>query len=1000
MESADKNDEQMNNEQPGPSQSSLPLETVDDASLSQDTSLSQDSGDKPSSTLNLYAALGLSPEDVVALAQIPESEISIETLPHLIMQLKAKQAQCGGQTVTSPPKEELPNDQEADSTDGLPQKSTSKNESPEQLGHVRSRREPRHYKSSNEGSPPKFPMSYQTDDFRGVLPRSFPHTCSLCHCILYSAATWNDHLNGSRHEESRRKLLRTHPDWHPHDTPGRGLDSHSGGDALPVRRDSRSSSSRRRPYPTDSGPGEQHFPPSDRILHLKPKAGTKVVVTKFPQGTVGVQDLLSLAKPFGTVVKHLIFPCKGFLEFSSNKEAVNMVSHYATKPPYVKDNKLALYLSPMVASIHTPRLDKAEKRPKRSSHGAVCFSHLPSDKESEPELLEVAKMFGEVRYSKVYKNEVVIEMEDWYDAEVMVKYYHTNPLKIFGKNIRVSLSPFHKKLRLSPDPSRKGDSSRSSSSLPKSKEASRSSHVKSKEESSLQKDLTEEKYDDVGDERAVEEHEHMDVSLDSGAEDEQGMKVEDDQVNSEEDLGQGDAVDEQILKEPLVETNANANAKGSEGLDVEMDQNLEEITVEEKPPMNSQENPDEASTSPGPAEEPKSVDNPEEMEEMEEKKDVTEDNENDEDDMDFPDNMDDFVTLDELDDDADAGEKEDSEETSKVETDMLVSPCPILSTKGGKVVAVWRIRKGYGLEDALVKLAEPFGRVTNHAISFYRQEALLELESNEAADRMVKFYRGSKKATIFGRHVSVSMCLTLQQLEGPSGRSIYIGMLPLQKYSDISLLRLAQPFGKISAYHLNWRHRKCFIQMESAEAAEKMVEKYLEQPPKFYGSVLRICLCRKGDSQIPWQLPVKYELWCEQQKTRKTLKDKAKVEAEAQAENGQSAESPAAKKSATDDGAQSTVSDSEGAVSGSDRTDGQNKEEEVEQRSDEVPVPLGPYKPNNPVGIDYIVQRTGFFCKLCKVFYTNEKTAKSLHCSSLAHYQKLKMTLAEDHPNE
>ncbi|XP_064206297.1 matrin-3 isoform X2 [Anguilla rostrata] len=1008
MESADKNDEQMNNEQPGPSKSSLPVETADE---SQDASPPQGSGEMQSSTLNLYTALGLSPEDVDALAQIPENEISIETLPHLIMQLKAKRAQSGGHTVTSPPKEEVHNDQEdweADSTDSVPQRSTSKppvrshsadyndskTESHERLGHVRSRREPRHYKSSYEGSPPKFPMSYLMDDFRGAMPRSFPHTCSLCFCILYSAAPWNDHLNGSRHEENRRKFLRTHPDWETHDASCRVPDSHSGGgDGLPVRRDSRSSVSRKRPYPTDSSPGERHFPPSYRHLHLKPKAGTKVVVTKFVRGTVGVEDLLSLAKPFGTVVKHLIFPCKGFLEFSSHKEAVNMVSHYASKPAYVKDNKLALYLSPVVGSIHTPKLDKVEKRPKRSIHAVVCFSHLPSDKESEAEILEVAKMFGEVRYSKVYNNEVLIEMEDWNDAEIMVKYYHSNPLKIFGKNVRVNLSSSHKQLRLSPDPSRRGDSSRSYSGLPKSKEASRGSHLKNKDKTSLQKDLTEKKNVDGGDQRDMEEHEHLDVNLDSGGEDEQGMKVEDEQVISEEELGQGETVDERILEEPLEETNA-SQKEDSEGSGADMDQNLEEITLAEKPPVNSQENPDETSTLPVPAEEPTSVEDPEDK--MGDTKDIMEEyNENDEEDMDFPDNMEDFVTLDELDNDA--GEKFDSEESSE----------------GGKVVTVRRIRKGYGLEDALLKLAEPFGKVTNHAISFYQQEALLELESNAAAKRMIKYYQGSKKALIFGRPVSVSMCLTLQQLEGPSGKSIYIGMLPLQKYSDISLLRLAQPFGKISAYHLNWRHRKCYIQMESVDAAQKMIQKYLHRPPKFYGSVLRICLCRKGDSQIPWKLPVKYELWCAQQKNRKAQKDRLEAEAEAgteeeeeaegeaEAENGQSAESPAAKKSVTEDGGQSAVSDSDGAVSASAGAGGQmcDKEEKVEQKSDQVPVPLGPYQPNNPVGIDYIVQRTGFFCKLCKVFYTNEKTAKSLHCSSLAHYQKLKMKLAED-PSE
>lgn len=40
------------------------------------------------------------------------------------------------------------------------------------------------------------------------------------------------------------------------------------------------------------------------------QAGTKVVVTKFPHGSVCVEDLMALAKPFGTVVKHLVFPCK------------------------------------------------------------------------------------------------------------------------------------------------------------------------------------------------------------------------------------------------------------------------------------------------------------------------------------------------------------------------------------------------------------------------------------------------------------------------------------------------------------------------------------------------------------------------------------------------------------------------------------------------------------------------------------------------------------------
>ncbi|XP_007889542.1 matrin-3 isoform X2 [Callorhinchus milii] len=54
---------------------------------------------------------------------------------------------------------------------------------------------------------------------------------------------------------------------------------------------------------------------------------------------------------------------------------------------------------------------------------------------------------------------------------------------------------------------------------------------------------------------------------------------------------------------------------------------------------------------------------------------------------------------------------------------------------------------------------------------------------------------------------------------------------------------------------------------------------------------------------------------------------------------------------------------------------------------------LGPYQLNNPIGLDYIVPKTGYYCTLCCLFYTKEEVAKKTHCSSLAHYQKLKKIL-------
>ncbi|KAM9470736.1 matrin-3-like isoform 1-T3 [Clarias gariepinus] len=52
---------------------------------------------------------------------------------------------------------------------------------------------------------------------------------------------------------------------------------------------------------------------------------------------------------------------------------------------------------------------------------------------------------------------------------------------------------------------------------------------------------------------------------------------------------------------------------------------------------------------------------------------------------------------------------------------------------------------------------------------------------------------------------------------------------------------------------------------------------------------------------------------------------------------------------------------------------------------------LGPYEPNVPVGVEFV--KTGYYCRVCCLFYSNEDTAKKVHCSSQAHYEKLKKHL-------
>uniref|UniRef100_A0A3B1JS46 Si:ch211-271b14.1 n=1 Tax=Astyanax mexicanus TaxID=7994 RepID=A0A3B1JS46_ASTMX len=290
----------------------------------------------------------------------------------------------------------------------------------------------------------------------------------------------------------------------------------------------------------------------------------RVVVAKFPRGCVAVADMLALGKPFGTIVKHLIFPFKGFLEFSSHGEAKDMVNHYHTKPAFIKGHRISLCLSPSVEVIH-----------RMKAQTVVCFSRLPVGKETEEEVLDIAAMFGDVRQSKFTEDRALIEMVDWRDADIMVKYYHTNPLRIQEKSIKVSLSSLSS-LRSSRAKNESSSSSKSTSQ----------SSSKDKSKSSTKEPLaTEPRLEKEGEEGEKEKEEQKEEQKEE-KEVKEGEEVEKTEEEQKDESGPADAEAAEGADVSMEEAELKEGRVGAEGAESKEEKQGEE----ERAPAEKEEN--------------------------------------------------------------------------------------------------------------------------------------------------------------------------------------------------------------------------------------------------------------------------------------------------------------------------------------------------------------------------------------------------------------------------
>lgn len=1063
-----------------------------------ESQLSRRAGSHISNTMKLFASLGLSPSDLDALAQVPEENISVETLPNLIMQLKNHKMEAGRRmsgdmsTHSSGTSYRGGRDTWGEGQGGRMDRSSGQSQSRSQgnfsyssmqetsgrgydmLDYSTSSGKDRQYSelshdsyrslgmSTSSTSDDMFmqrrmgtPSQGKVQDFLGVRPLMFPHMCTLCDFDVHSVMEWTQHTTGIRHSENRRLLLQMYPDWDPQMPSSRrssslSLDTKSRSDGLlgaaplgSLQRTGMSSN-----WVSDSSVG---MTSKQTSYSSAPKIRSRVVVAKYERKPLSTNSLLALAKPFGTICEHLILNNKAFLELQTHEEALTMANYYQRKPAILHGKEIKIYLSKELMAIRKSGRPARDTRPtKRIVSQVVFFSNLPRGNEKKPELLTIARRFGTVEKQLFLNDKAFIQMANPDDAEMLVKYYTVNPLTISKRLIRMNLCTKYKTLTIPPghEDNDGEESNRKSTNRTADRPADKSSSKNRKSSSSRAKESSDEKEEEPkpeeaeaqgngdeeadvmeardGDEEGFDEDvtiEDVDLSFETEQTGEQVPDTDDANVEEEQDPEAQETTDASYDEETKEKQQQEDDADGDEK---EAQTELEEPPASE---ADQEENTEELPKDPEEQNEEQPEDEGAEEEDTAEEEGQIE--------IDFPENLDEFVTLDEL------AEDEESErlESKSGETNITGTP---RKSGGLRVVNVVGFKRGYGYLEEILSLAKPFGTVVRHLVLDVRPEAFLELANEQEAKAMVNFYSGNVLPSVCGKPVRVYHSHTYATIQ--SGRVIYVGNVPAFKGPDSQLLKLAEPYGKIRRYYLNRMRNECFIEMERGEDAEQMAEAYKANRPKFEGKRLLIYVSRKYK-----QLKHGHRPPAPDSEEKRPLKRERSVESDAQSSSSgkskeKKEEEPSVKRIKEDEpvtdeaqeGESQEEEESQNVPTETEKelVEEQSKEtsevltmetepkpenEDEEKETDAVPVEseksvkpeekniliapseikletspatLEPYNPNVPVGVEFV--KMGYYCRVCFLFYSNEDTAKKIHCSSQAHYDKLKKYLEKE----
>ncbi|XP_064811455.1 uncharacterized protein LOC135526754 isoform X2 [Oncorhynchus masou masou] len=202
------------------------------------------------------------------------------------------------------------------------------------------------------------------------------------------------------------------------------------------------------------------------------KGSGKVVCAKFTARCLNEDGLKDLIKPFGEVVKVIMFHALAFVEMGSTDQAADIVTYYLRNPVMLKGGQVTFSVSSTFNFLQSSRV--------------LSFSPVPPGKESaawKRELLAVAEGFGPVEHSLFLPTQAFVEMTNAMDAQKLVGHHTSKHLKIDEMHIKVAFSSEYNTLRTMSE--RKSSDRKSSDRSRKSEDRSKRKRTPSPRRRSL-----------------------------------------------------------------------------------------------------------------------------------------------------------------------------------------------------------------------------------------------------------------------------------------------------------------------------------------------------------------------------------------------------------------------------------------------------------------------------------------------------------------------------------